>query len=208
MAIQSTTMPRSHGLPRSAQSCLSKPRLLTPLTKTPSPRTFTTTPRKPFPQTDVHALLSTPNWSVRSLLPSHTSTPQQTITPTTLHHLLRLSSLPPPATPALEASLLSTLHTQLHFVRAIQSVNTAGIAPLTAICDESSTSSTTITLDSLRETLAGEKSFGFRGRPRRLRGAERDRARSAEEVLVEERTRPRREGAYYVVESGTAKGCE
>ncbi|KAK8078152.1 hypothetical protein PG996_004322 [Apiospora saccharicola] len=95
---------------------------------------------------DIRSLLSNPTWSVRSLLPQHstgsstapadTTTKDNEITSKTLHHLLRLSALPPPATPEEEDALLTTLRTQLHFVRSIQGVDTAGVAPLAAIRDE------------------------------------------------------------------------
>lgn len=166
-------------------------------------------------------VFAAPTWSARALLPSSSTTssntspsPQDTITPKTLHHLLRLSSLPPPSTPQEESALLNTLHTQLHFVRAIQAVDTKGVAPLTSIRDESSSSSSSsttaaaaVTLDKLKEALAGETRVGFRGRPRRVR-EENGRARNADEVMVEEKTRNRRERGYFVVESGKVKGGE
>ncbi|KAI5799870.1 hypothetical protein EDC01DRAFT_628386 [Geopyxis carbonaria] len=81
-------------------------------------------------------LLSNPTWSVSSLLPSEGSTEPAEITPATLHHLLRLSALPPPATPEKEKELLAALHNHLHFVRAIQEVDTEGVEPLSRIGDE------------------------------------------------------------------------
>jgi Asp-tRNA(Asn)/Glu-tRNA(Gln) amidotransferase C subunit len=51
----------------------------------------------------------------------------------TLHHLLRLSALPQPSSPAEEEKLLSALHDQLHFVRHVQSVPTDGVHPLSRI---------------------------------------------------------------------------
>lgn len=150
-------------------------------------------------------IFAAPTWSARALLPNTTSpSPQDTttITSQTLNHLLRLSSLPPTSTPLEESALLDTLHTQLHFVRAIQAVDTTGVAPLTSIRDESSTAA--VTLDNLKEALAGETAVGFRGRPRRVR--EDGRERGAEESMVEEKMRSRRERGYYVVESGQAKG--
>lgn len=92
-------------------------------------------------------------------------------------------------------------------MRAIQAVDTTGIAPLTSIRDESASTAAAVTLDDLREALAGEKVVGFRGRPRRVRDGG-ERARGAEEILVEDRTRDRRDRGYYVVESGKAKGGE
>ncbi|KAK8039795.1 hypothetical protein PG993_008206 [Apiospora rasikravindrae] len=132
---------------------------------------------------DIRSVLSKPTWSVRSLLPhqdpsSTTSSPAEKtkddtdeITSKTLHHLLRLSALPPPATPAEEEALLTTLRTQLHFVRSIQGVDTAGVAPLAAIRDETARGrrEQTIGLETLREALAREDVVGHSRRPRRRR---------------------------------------
>ncbi|KAK7948981.1 uncharacterized protein PG986_009867 [Apiospora aurea] len=135
----------------------------------------------------IRSVLSKPTWSVRSLLPhqdpsnpssSATSPAEKTkdndadeITSKTLHHLLRLSALPPPATPAEEEALLTTLRTQLHFVRSIQGVDTAGVAPLAAIRDETARGrrEQTIGLEVLREALAREDVVGHSRRPRRRR---------------------------------------
>ncbi|KAF3766011.1 hypothetical protein M406DRAFT_243751, partial [Cryphonectria parasitica EP155] len=144
-----------------------------------------------------------PTWSVASLLPTQQPSPQEgPITPQTLHHLLRLSSLPPPSSPQEESSMLQTLHTQLHFVRDVQSVDTTGIAPLRSIRDETSAgiSEATVTLDSLREVLGRENVVGHRRRPRRDREAEK--VQSDEEILVEAATRRRRERGYYLVDKG------
>ncbi|KAF7551849.1 hypothetical protein G7046_g7588 [Stylonectria norvegica] len=81
-------------------------------------------------------MLATPTWSIRSLLPSASSAAPETITPKQLHHLLRLSALPLPSTPAAEASMIATLQSQLQFVRAVQGVDTRGVEPLRAIRDE------------------------------------------------------------------------
>ncbi|KAI5856068.1 hypothetical protein BZA05DRAFT_225752 [Tricharina praecox] len=105
--------------------------------------------------------LRVPSWSVASLLPpsptsstsstspsspstspplTSTSTPSTlttpTITPQTLHHLLRLSALPPPPTPSATASLLSSLHAHLHFIQSMQCVDTTGVSALSRVEDE------------------------------------------------------------------------
>lgn len=101
------------------------------------------------------------------------------------------------------------MHTQLQFVRDIQSVDTTGVEPLRAIRDETSAglAETTITLDRLRDGLDRETVFGYRRRPRRVRTDE-ARERSGEELLVDEATEERRERGYFVVESGKVKGGE
>jgi len=53
-----------------------------------------------------------------------------------LHHLLRLSALPPPKGAAEQAQMLSTLAAQLHFVKEIQKVDTEGVEPLRSLRDE------------------------------------------------------------------------
>src|SRR4030081_3089495 len=92
-----------------------------------SVRGYSSTSKEPL---DIAAVLSKPSWSVRSLLPDPFVPPAEEITPKQLHHLLRLSALPQPKSPEEEAEMLKTLHSQLHFVRDIQSVITDGVEPL------------------------------------------------------------------------------
>ncbi|KAI8949528.1 hypothetical protein F4801DRAFT_553012 [Xylaria longipes] len=148
----------------------------------PSGPTGTTT-------SDLTSLLSQPTWSVRSLLPPSSPSPSQqtTITPATLHHLLRLSALPLPQTPEEESQMLSTLSSQLHFVRAIQGVDTAGVSPLRVIRDETAAGlrEQTIGLAELWEALEAEDVVGHAGRPRRRRmqkPVEQESSSSGEEV--------------------------
>ncbi|KAI0432888.1 hypothetical protein F5Y09DRAFT_300671 [Xylaria sp. FL1042] len=125
-------------------------------------------PHSPNPTSaDLTPLLSRPTWSVRSLLPQDAS--QTSITAKTLHHLLRLSALPLPRTAAEEAQMLSTLSSQLHFVRAIQSVDTTDVTPLRAIRDETAAGlrEQTIGLVELRDALESEDIVGHARRPRR-----------------------------------------
>ncbi|KAI0518216.1 hypothetical protein F5B22DRAFT_76976 [Xylaria bambusicola] len=142
------------------------------------PSTLTRASRTPptpvLPTADLASLLSRPTWSVRSLLPQSSSTPpssssSSSITPKTLHHLLRLSALPLPRTPDEEAQMLSTLSSQLHFVRAIQDIDTRGVTPLRAIRDETAAGlrEQTIGLAELREALEAEDIVGHARRPRR-----------------------------------------
>ncbi|XXG97157.1 pre-rRNA processing protein [Hypoxylon texense] len=128
---------------------------------------------------DLAALLSKPTWSVRSLLPSSSSSSSSTattatestttITPKTLHHLLRLSALPQPNSAEEESQMLSTLESQLQFVRAVREVDTTGVEPLRAIRDETAQGvrEQTIGLEELREALAMEDVVGHARRPRR-----------------------------------------
>jgi Asp-tRNA(Asn)/Glu-tRNA(Gln) amidotransferase C subunit len=95
----------------------------------------------------------------------------QEITPKQLHHLLRLSALPQPASPEEEAEMLKTLHAQLHFVRDIQSVDTEGVEPLQSIRDESEEGikEATIGMEDLKEAFLAEETKGRNQRPRRKR---------------------------------------
>ncbi|CAD0058494.1 unnamed protein product [Aureobasidium pullulans] len=91
----------------------------------------------PPPKIDVEALLATPTWSLDSLLPPSTpSTSTPTISSKQLHHLLRLSALPPPQDAAEEAKMLSSLSSHLHFVNEIRKVHVLGLTPLQSLRDE------------------------------------------------------------------------
>ena len=105
-------------------------------------------------------------------LQSISDEPSSEITPQKLHHLLRLSALPLPKSPEVEASMLATIHSQLHFVQDIQNVDTEGVEPLQSIRDETEEGikDITIGLETLREALGKEDIKGRNKRPRRRRG--------------------------------------
>ena len=65
--------------------------------------------------------------------------------------------------------MIETLQAQLHFVRAIQSVDTTGVKPLCAIRDESreGRKASEHTLESMQEELEKEEVVGFARRIRR-----------------------------------------
>ncbi|KAJ2906911.1 hypothetical protein MKZ38_009774 [Zalerion maritima] len=156
-------------------------------------------------------ILSKPSWSVRSLLPpksGETSQEDNVVTPQTLRHLLHLSSLPAPKTAEEEASMLSTLQSQLRFVRDIQSVDTTGVEPLRAIRDETSHGDKEIAigLDDLQNILDQEDVVGHNKRPRRRRGLPVD-TRGAED-WDPIGTASEKVGRYFVVDGGSLKGGE
>ncbi|KAM7200550.1 hypothetical protein V8F20_005281 [Naviculisporaceae sp. PSN 640] len=163
------------------------------------------------PQIDPSALLSKPTWSIKSLF----SSPSEgiSISPAQLTHLLRLSALPTPSSPAETQQILSTLQSQLLFVREIQKVDTTGIRPLPAIRDESAAGleETTLSLDtpSIKDALSPEKeeSFGHCKRPRRIRtpisAGEGSEETKDWDVLG---TASERAGRYFVVRSKKARG--
>lgn len=185
----------------------------------PAYRAFTTSPplyeqrQKPTStdEIDLESLLANPTWSVSSLLPPVASSSHDSaISAKQLHHLLRLSALPPPANPAQETSMLSTLSQQLHFVRSIQSVDTTGVEPLRSLRDETAQGEreAEVGLSEMKEALAGESVRG-RWHRRIRRGREgREKVGGGEpedgwEVLGQT---GRRTGRYFVVEGGKKEG--
>lgn len=99
--------------------------------------------------------------------------------------------------------MLSTLHAQLHFVRAIQQVDTAGVKPLYAIRDETraglAEASVGLETRAIREALAGEEAAGRCRRPRRRRNEEKGADEAGWDVLGQAKERV---GRYFVVRSG------
>ncbi|PNS15707.1 Glutamyl-tRNA(Gln) amidotransferase subunit F, mitochondrial [Sphaceloma murrayae] len=179
-----------------------------------SSRSFTTKPSPPPPsslrhadttvpprQIDVHALLSTPSWDPSTLLPPPNAPLPSELTSAKLHHLLRLSALPPPKDKVEEASMLSTLAQQLHFVKQIQDIDTAGVEPLKAIRDETPSAEREGTIG--RETgeiaaaLAKEEVRGRYAPRRRRRKDEVGKKAGDWDVLA---NAARREGRYFIVE--------
>ena len=157
---------------------------------------------------DILDLLSTPTWSVRSLLPSEE--PTEAITQSQLSHLLRLSALPPPSTDAETVNeMLKTFHSQLHFVKDIQSVDTEGVDPLVRIAEETEVGrrEATIGLQDLKDALDKEVVIGRNKRRRRVRdegtvekGEDWDVFKTATETVEVPGA-----GRYFVVRSGKAK---
>ncbi|KAJ4369112.1 hypothetical protein N0V83_006196 [Neocucurbitaria cava] len=152
---------------------------------------------------ELEQLLAEPTWSVESLLPPKTRAPDAPeITSQQLHHLLRLSALPPPENPEQEQKMLDTLAAQLHFVGKIQQVDTTGVKPLRAIRDETAAAEQeqTITLGTLKEALGNEKVVGHHYK-RIQRDTTPVDAQEVEnwDVLG---SAERKIGKYFVVESG------
>ncbi|KAL1635590.1 hypothetical protein SLS56_001643 [Neofusicoccum ribis] len=148
-------------------------------------------------------MLSKPTWSVKSLLPADPHTADApTITPKQLRHLLNLSALPEPRDEEEEARMLKTLRSQLHFVRAIQEVDTKDVPPLRAIRDETDAAEEEIriSLGSLKEALAEEEVRGkhFK-RIQRKEGLVDTAGAEDWDVLGHAE---RKTGKYFVVDSG------
>ncbi|CAE7025847.1 hypothetical protein CFE70_003673 [Pyrenophora teres f. teres 0-1] len=112
---------------------------------------------------ELEKLFAEPTWSIKSLLPPKTrAADAPKISSEQLHHLLRLSALPPPETPEQEQKMLDTLADQLHFVGKIQEVDTTGVIPLRAIRPEGQAAikEQIIGLEQVKEVLDSEKVIG------------------------------------------------
>ncbi|KAF2741040.1 hypothetical protein EJ04DRAFT_112719 [Polyplosphaeria fusca] len=112
---------------------------------------------------ELDELLAKPSWSVESLLPPKNQAPDApTVSSQQLHHLLRLSALPPPESAEEEKTMLNTLSAQLHFVGEIQRVDTTNVKPLRAIRDETKEAEKEqmVTMDTLSKALAQEQIIG------------------------------------------------
>jgi Asp-tRNA(Asn)/Glu-tRNA(Gln) amidotransferase C subunit len=158
--------------------------------------------RKGIHPDELEQLLAEPTWSVESLLPPKTRSPDAPqITSLQLHHLLRLSALPPPETPEQEQKMLDTLVAQLHFVGKIQEVDTSGVEPLRAIRDETTAAEEeqTVTMTTLADALKNEKIIGTHYK-RIQRDTTPVDAKDAEEWDVLG-SAERKVGKYFVVES-------
>ncbi len=146
------------------------------------------------PVVDPYELLRQPTWSVRSLLPAAST--QDELSVAQLQHLAQLSALR--IRPADMADTADALRSQLHFVRDIQSVDTAGFEPLRSIRDETEhgLQEQTVGLEQLREALSREETFGHSKRPRRRRDSVKTTA--GWDALA---TASQKAGKYFVVRS-------
>ncbi|MCJ1472056.1 hypothetical protein MMC13_000701 [Lambiella insularis] len=152
---------------------------------------------------EIAALLSKPSWSVSSLLDTADSAkPDSKISQKQLHHLLRLSALPLPKSAEQESMMINTLESQLHFVRAIQNVDTTGIKPLQSIRDESKAAEeeNEVTLESLKEVFGREEVVGRSRRINRRKDVPVDRPK-LEDFDPLDRA-PKQVGRYIVVQTG------
>lgn len=151
---------------------------------------------------DVEQLLSTPTWSVDSLIPStDRKKAGSQVSSSQLRHLLKLSALPSPKDDHEEAKLLETLSAQLHFVREIQKVDTAGVAPFCGVRDETATGEqeAELGLAAMQDAVAKEETRGkHHRRIRRTRDGGSPEYRDWD-VL---RAAQKKSGRYFVVEVG------
>lgn len=160
-------------------------------------------PRDNNDHIDVEQLLAKPTWSVASLLPpkdQQADSPQ--ISPKQLHHLLRLSALPPPKDAEEEAKMLSTLSSQLHFVKDIQNVDTTGVEPLRSLRDETSVGEreAELGMEALKGALGNEEVRGkHHKRIRRRRDVQVGPQEEAWDVLA---AAGKKVGRFFVVEGG------
>ncbi|KAH3945391.1 hypothetical protein HBH70_054410 [Parastagonospora nodorum] len=179
--------------------------LAAPLLYKQRPNSTQATARKGIHPDELEQLLAEPTWSVESLLPPAARAARAPdapeITSQQLHHLLRLSALPPPETPEQEQKMLDTLAAQLHFVGKIQEVDTTGVEPLRAMRDETIAAEEEhkITVATLQEALDKEKVIGTHYK-RIQRDASPVDAKDAEDWDVLG-SAERKAGKYFVAES-------
>ncbi len=100
--------------------------------------------------------------------------------------------------------MIATLQSQLHFVRAIQRVDTTGVEPLQAIRDETKEGreEATVSLKDLKDILAKETLVGHYKRPRRVKAWVEAEAEQWDALS----TASRKAGKYFVVEAGKKEG--
>jgi Asp-tRNA(Asn)/Glu-tRNA(Gln) amidotransferase C subunit len=100
--------------------------------------------------------------------------------------------------------MISTLQSQLHFVRAIQRVDTTGVEPLQAIRDETEAGrkEATISLEDLKDILDKETLVGHYKRPRRVK----EELESESEQWDPLSTASRKAGKYFVVDAAKKEG--
>lgn len=106
--------------------------------------------------------------------------------------------------------MLQTLESQIHFVKEMQSVDTAGVEPLRSIRDETQAAmkETSIGLDRLKDALAKEH---VSGRRRRIRRVETEKSGRAEESIWNGealQSASRTKGPYFVVETGPGASAD
>lgn len=162
---------------------------------------------QPLQTDEIDNFFSAPAWNIRGLF-SHCSDVSTSpdfaidVSPAKLHHLLRLSALPPPLAEAEETRMLQDLARQIHVVRQIQLVDEAGIEPLARLEDETveAKKENQVNLETMKEELNREI---WRGRwNRRVLGkqlpATGDRRSEGEWDVL--RQAQKRIGRFFVVE--------
>lgn len=153
--------------------------------------------------TAIEEFLATASWSAKSLLPDDTQVANATeVKGPELRHLLRLSALPEPASAAEETKMLRHLHSQLYFVRQLQSVDTRNVRPLQSLRDESpmAKKENELGLEAMKTALGAEEAVGKYHRRIRRKNLDDPQAKQAEEwdVLGQAKTKA---GRFFVVES-------
>jgi Asp-tRNA(Asn)/Glu-tRNA(Gln) amidotransferase C subunit len=181
-----------------------------PETPIPRPRNNWRQHKVTLPPRPFEVLLSKPTWSVRSLLPSSTST-VEALPRSVIEHLLRLSALPVPKSEAALEKISQTLQSQLHFVAQVQSVDTTGVEPLRALRDETAegrkAAMMSLETPDIKSLLAAEVK-GRLGRPFRKPPARLPWLEDSQKTTKILNVAERRVGRFYVVESRKPEGAE
>lgn len=123
------------------------------------------------------------------------------VTTKQLHHLLRLSALPPPKDEQEEQKMLSTLSSQLHFVKDIQNVDTSGVEPLRSLRDETveGEKESELGLEAMKDALAKEEIRGKHHKRIRRKRAPVENVEGEWDVMG---SATQKVGRYFVVEGG------
>ncbi|KAK4506764.1 hypothetical protein PRZ48_000497 [Zasmidium cellare] len=156
-------------------------------------------------QLDIEQLLAKPTWSVASLLPSKESESQiPEVSSKQLHHLLRLSALPPPKDEQEEQKMLATLSSQLHFVKDIQRVDTSGVEPLRSLRDETAQGEkeSELGLEAMKDALAMEEIRGKHHKRIRKKRVPVENVEGQWDVMG---GATKKVGRYFVVEGGKGR---
>lgn len=101
--------------------------------------------------------------------------------------------------------MLKTLESQIHFVKEMQSVDTAGVEPLRSIRDESpaAVKETTIGLDRLKDAIAKERVTGRRRRVQRAQDERNTRPDGSAWDGNALGSASKTKGPYFIVEAGS-----
>ena len=120
---------------------------------------------------DIAAMLAKLSWSVKALSKSNENSISELITQKQFHHFFRLSALPLSKSSVEKARMINDLQSQLHFVQAIQRVDTERVKPLQSIRDETKNAEreNTVTVESLHDELSKEVVVDKRKRIKRTK---------------------------------------
>lgn len=169
-------------------------------------RCFQSTAWSPLPRelqtpTEIEEYLSKPSWSVKDLICTQEQAKESQISREKLHHLLRLSALPLPASDTDESQMIKDLGSQLQFVHAVQNIDTKDVEPSQSIRDETKQAreANTIGVANVQKYLDNEIISGKRGRIRKTKANNpRRHTPDGQDLLLQA---PKKIGKYVIVDT-------